>query len=234
VREKLPLAFRQLNWRMFWMRLVMYALLLGLVVGLTPGIYFTTSNLGAWFVTVVGFGLIIAILKPILQLVTLPLLFFSYGLVVIVINVIILMLLSSFFGHALTVEGWIPAIFGGVVLGVVGGFVESLLGLTPPIVPDSEEALKARVRFQDRGLIYVLFQAPSAELRKYAALPEPHAEPVPGAPEPQEVPDAQVILATLDAAEAPQPATGSAVAPAGPTSHGNRADGASPAVEEPA
>jgi len=208
VKQRLPLVFKQLNWRMFWMRLVMYALLLGLVVGLTPGIYFTDSRLIVWFATVLGFGLISAIIKPILQIATLPMLFFTYGLVVIVINVAILMMVNLFFGDALTVEGWIPAIFGGVVLGLVGGLLESLLGLTPPIVPDSEEALRARVRFQDRGLVYALFQAAPGDLRKY------------GPPEQADkrefmIPDrldAEVILAALDAAEASRSAAAKAAA----------------------
>lgn len=218
---------------MFIMRLVMYALLLGLVVGLTPGMYFTTTSLGLWFLTVVGFGLISAIIKPILQLITLPMLFFTYGLVVVMINVAILMMLNSFFSYALTVEGWIPAVFGGVMLGLIGGLLESLLGLTPPIVPDSEEALRQRVRFQDRGLIYALFQAPSTELEKYAAEPEPYVAAVAQTPDPQGTQDVQVILAALDAAEAPQPAAAQPVmAAAPPTTLRTRSGGVSPSPEE--
>ena len=224
VKQRLPLVFKQLNWRMFWMRLVMYALLLGLVVGLTPGIYFTDSRLIVWFATVLGFGLISAIIKPILQIATLPMLFFTYGLVVIVINVAILMMVNLFFSDALTVEGWIPAIFGGVVLGLVGGLLESLLGLTPPIVPDSEEALRGRVRFQDRGLVYALFQATPADLRKYGP-PEKAEFTIPDRH------DAQVILAALDAAEARRPATAVAPEPR-PTALRGQSDGTSLSPEE--
>jgi uncharacterized membrane protein YvlD (DUF360 family) len=161
-----------------------------------------------WFATVVGFGLISAIIKPILQFAALPMVFFTYGLVVIVINVAILMMVSLFFGNALTVEGWIPAIFGGVVLGLVGGLLESLMGLTPPIVPDSEEALRARVRFQDRGLVYALFQAAPADLQKYGPSEQADDEPRFTIPDKQDV---QVILAALDAAPIPRSAATTAV-----------------------
>lgn len=217
---------------MFWMRLVMYALLLGLVVGLTPGIYFTDSRLIVWFATVLGFGLISAIIKPILQFATLPMLFFTYGLVVIVINAVILMMVSLFFGEALTVEGWIPAIFGGIILGLVGGLLESVLGLTPPIVPDSEEELRERVRFQDRGLVYALFRAAPADLQKYGPLPERPEEPEFTIPEPK---DAQAILAALDAAEAPRPAPAPVVAPEPRVAtRPRRVSGAAPLPEESA
>jgi uncharacterized membrane protein YvlD (DUF360 family) len=198
MKEKLSLILRQFNWRMLLMRIVMYSLLLALVVLLTPNTYFTDRRLSVMIVTAIGFGLISAIVRPIIQFVTLPFIFATYGLVIVFINVIILLMLNWVFGDVLVVGGLFTAILGGVLIGVFGGFLESALGLTAPIIPDSEEELRKRIKFQDRGLMYAVFQAAPAELQKYAPVAGSLTELLPSSPDTQDV---QAILATLDAAQ---------------------------------
>ena len=197
MKEKLSLIRSQFNWRMLLMRIAMYALLLGLVVILTPRMYFTDRRLIVMIATAIGFGVISAIVRPIVQFVTLPFIFATYGLIIVFINSIILLVLGWAFSGVFEVGGLLSAIIGGIFIGLFGGFLESALGLTAPVVPDSEEELRKRIKFQDRGMVYALFQAAPAELQKYALVAGGLAEPLPSSPDTQ---DAQAILAALDAA----------------------------------
>jgi uncharacterized membrane protein YvlD (DUF360 family) len=199
--EKLPLVVKQFNWRMLLMRIVMYAILLVLVVVLTPGIYYV--NIQRWvlavLITSIGFGIVSAIVRPIVQFFTLPFIFATYGLVVLLVNTLILLVFNWVFRDYFAVSGILPALFGGFLMTLFGGFLESMMGLTAPVVPDSEEELRKRIRFQDRGLTYALFQAAPAELQKYAPVAGSLAEPLPSSPDTQ---DAQAILDMMNAAEA--------------------------------
>jgi putative membrane protein len=194
--KKFPLVIKQFNWRMLLMRIVMYTVLLVVVVLLTPKVYFGDRRFIAILLTAITFGVISAVIRPIIQFFTLPFIFATYGLVVVFINIVILMVLSWLSGGILVVSGVIPAIIGGALIGLLGGFLESLFGLNAPIIPESDEEVRKRVKFQDRGLVYALFQAAPAELQKFAPLPDRLAEPLPATPDTQ---DAEAILATLDA-----------------------------------
>jgi putative membrane protein len=204
MKEKFSIIRSQFNWRMLLMRVVMYAILLVLVVVLTPGIYYV--DIQRWvlavLITSIGFGIISSIVRPVVQFFTLPFIFATYGLVVLLVNTIILLVFSRAFRDNFAVDGILPALFGGLLITLFGGFLESMLGLTAPVVPDSEEELRKRIRFQDRGLVYALFQAAPAELQKYAPVAVSLAEPLPSSPDTQ---DAQAILEMMDAAAA-QPA----------------------------
>ena len=70
------------------------------------------------------------------QVLTLPLIFVSYGLVVVAINGIILLLLSWLFPQRIVVNSLFVAFIGGAVIGMITIFLENLFGLTPPIVDD--------------------------------------------------------------------------------------------------
>jgi putative membrane protein len=183
---------------MFIVRIVMYGLLVHVVAVLTPGMYFTDWRILEWFWVAILFGVITSIVRPILQFFTLPFIFATYGLVVVVVNFIILLLFNYFTGTAFLIDSWLSAILGALLLTILGSFMESALGLTAPIIPDTEEELKSRVKFQERGMAYAIFEASPSELRKYAPSAIQFAEPLPSQPD---TADAEAILATLDAAE---------------------------------
>jgi putative membrane protein len=204
MKEKFSVIRSQFNWRMLLMRVVMYAILLLIVVVLTPAIRFINvqNRLLGWLFMAIGFGIVSAIVRPIVQFFTLPFIFATYGLVVLLVNLIILLAFDWAFSSHFEIRSIWGALFGALLITLFGGFLESMLGLTAPVVPDSEEELRKRIRFQDRGLAYALFQAAPAELQKYAPVAGSLAEPLPSSPDTQ---DAQAILAALDAAGA-QPA----------------------------
>jgi len=94
-------------------------------VQLVPGINYE----GGW-VTLAGmalvFGLVNAIVRPILTLLSCPLVLLTMGLFILVINGSMLLLasrLASVFGVNFYVDGFAPAFWGALVVGVVSFFL---------------------------------------------------------------------------------------------------------------
>lgn len=72
------------------------------------------------------FGLINAIVKPILIFFTLPLTILTLGLFLLAINAICFALASYFTPSGFTVDGWVPAFLGSIVLSLVSGLLDGL------------------------------------------------------------------------------------------------------------
>lgn len=87
----------------------------------------TLSNIGTVLFVALIFGIINALIKPIVSLLSLPITILTLGLFALIINAAMLMLTSYFAGTAFNVEGWIPAIIGSIVISIVGTFVGMLL-----------------------------------------------------------------------------------------------------------
>lgn len=130
---KIGLLFRQFNWRMVLVRVLVNGLSLLAITALLPDISFVNpSILNLAFLAAV-LGLLNAFIKPILQFLTLAFIFASYGLVLILINTAILILLSILFPNLFAVDGLLWALVGGALLGILSGALESLCGLNLPI-----------------------------------------------------------------------------------------------------
>ena len=86
-------------------------------VQLLAGMSFT-GNLGNWLIVAIIFGLINAIIRPILLLLTLPINVFTLGLFTLVINALMLWL-TSWISGALSVDGFITAFLGAFIISVV-------------------------------------------------------------------------------------------------------------------
>jgi putative membrane protein len=130
------LWFQSLNWKLIVLRISVAAVAIALTVLIVPGISVPEYVLGTFLILGAAFGLLNAFVKPLIQVVTLPLLFVTYGLVIIVINAVMLWLLSWLFTDALLIDSLWSALFGGLVLGLLGMLMENLLGLTQPIIDD--------------------------------------------------------------------------------------------------
>jgi putative membrane protein len=77
------------------------------------------------------FGLVNAILRPILTVLTCPLVLLTLGLFTFVINALMLMFtarLSQHFGLGLSVDGFWPAFWAGLLIGVVSLVLSMVLG----------------------------------------------------------------------------------------------------------
>ena len=96
------------------------ALSLLITAYLIPGITINGFTVAA--IATLVMGLINAIVKPILLLFTLPLTILTLGLFLFVVNAISFSLVSSF-SPGFTVNSFLDALFGSIVLSIVSSFL---------------------------------------------------------------------------------------------------------------
>lgn len=76
------------------------------------------------------FGAINAAVKPVLKILSFPLILLSFGLLLIVINALMLMLTSKIaegIGTGFHVEGFWTAVFGAIVISIAGMVIDALM-----------------------------------------------------------------------------------------------------------
>ena len=86
--------------------------------------------IASWQAAAVGavvMGLVNAIIKPILTLLTLPLTVLTLGLFLLVVNAISLGLVG-YFTPGFTINGFLPAILGSIVLSLVSWVIDQFFG----------------------------------------------------------------------------------------------------------
>ena len=145
---KLNRLWKQFNWRFLLVRILVNAIALAVTVAIVPKIDFVDASIRNWLFMAIMLGVLNALVKPLLQFLTLQFIFVTFGLVLVIVNALILMLLSLLFPNQFAVSSIWWALLGGLVLGLVGSFLESLLGLTMPVVPDEPDALRRHVEAQ--------------------------------------------------------------------------------------
>ncbi|MBI5126444.1 MAG: phage holin family protein [Candidatus Taylorbacteria bacterium] len=89
-----------------------------------PGV--SVSGLGAALILAVVLGLINAILRPMLLLLTLPINVITLGLFTLIINALLVLLADSIV-TGFNVEGFLPALIFAVILTFVRGILSSLV-----------------------------------------------------------------------------------------------------------
>ena len=92
-----------------------------LAINFVPGISLQGSWVGVIWLALI-FGLVNAFLRPLLKLLTCPLIILTLGLFTLLINTFLFWLTSrigQFFGIAITITGFWPAFFGGLVVTIV-------------------------------------------------------------------------------------------------------------------
>ena len=117
----------------FLFRLLINAVALWVATRIVPGVTFTGET-GYLIVVALVFGLLNALVRPILTLLTCPLLVLTLGLFTFVINAVILLLtsaLSEKLGLGFSVSGFWAAFLGALVVSIVS----ILLSL---LIPDPE------------------------------------------------------------------------------------------------
>ncbi len=115
--------------REFLLRVVVNAVAIAVTASLLPGIDVVNNDIGTLLIIGLVFGIINAIIRPILMFLTCPLILLSLGLVILVINGCMLQLTASLVGDRLTVDnlGW--AIGGGIVMAIIAMILEKVLGI---------------------------------------------------------------------------------------------------------
>lgn len=111
-------------------RLLITAAALWVAVQIIPGITYVGGPLGLILVALV-FGVVNAVIRPLLLLLTCPLVLLTLGLFLLVLNGLLLWLTSAFaaaLGLGFHVTGLLPAILGAIVVTVVSTLLTIFVG----------------------------------------------------------------------------------------------------------
>jgi putative membrane protein len=112
-------------------RWVIAALALFVAAWLVPGIAVDGNGWVVYAAMAVILGLVNAIVRPLLKLLTCPLILLTLGLFVLVINALTLLLASSmavnWFNVGFYVDGFWPAFLGGLIVSVVTVILSALV-----------------------------------------------------------------------------------------------------------
>lgn len=111
-------------------RWIVIALAVAITAWLMPGMQIQGGISGLLLISLV-FGLINAIIKPIIQLLTCPLVLLTLGLFTLVINALMLMLTAHFLPQYLSLDGFWAAFWASIVISIV----TAILGF---VVPDGD------------------------------------------------------------------------------------------------
>ena len=107
-------------------QLLINAAALYVAVLVVDGLDFNFDREGAWLefiIVALIFGLVNTFLKPVLRLLTLPITMVTLGLFLLVLNALLLLLVGW-----LEVEGFLPALFGSIVISIVGWLLSMVVG----------------------------------------------------------------------------------------------------------
>ena len=127
-----------MNWKLMIMRVLVNGVAIAITVLLLPGIQVVDHMLLTYLILAIALGLLNAFVKPLVQILTLPFVFVTFGLVIVIINAAMLLLLGWLLPELLWIRGLLAALAGGAILGFLGIVLENLLGMTPPIVDDAQ------------------------------------------------------------------------------------------------
>ena len=122
------------NIKVIIMRILLNGITLALTVLLLPGVRAVNPSILSFLLLGAIFGVLNALIKPILQVFTLSFLFASYGLIVIIINSIVLIILAVLVPDLIVMDRILAVVAAGFIVGLVGGFLETIFGVTPPIL----------------------------------------------------------------------------------------------------
>jgi putative membrane protein len=115
--------------RNLFFRWIINAIALGVAVSLVPRIYID----GGWQVLAVValiFGLVNALIRPLVTLLTCPLIILTLGLFTLVINAGMLLLaswLAGLVGVGFFVDGFWPAFWGALIISIVSALLSMVL-----------------------------------------------------------------------------------------------------------
>jgi putative membrane protein len=122
-------------------RWLVNAIALWVAIQIVPGLEHTGETGASLLIIALIFGLVNALVRPVIILLTCPLIVLSMGLFILIINAIMLSLtgwLSNQFGLGLQIDGFWPTFWGALVISVVSAVINLL------IKDEGEEQRRAR------------------------------------------------------------------------------------------
>ena len=108
-------------------RLVINAIALWVASYLLAPAITLTPDIGGILIVALIFGLINALIKPIIDFFTCPFYVITLGLFTFIVNALLLLLTSAVSGGRLSVDGFWPALLGGIVISIVSTLLSIFL-----------------------------------------------------------------------------------------------------------
>jgi putative membrane protein len=121
------------NWKVLLMGLLVNMVSITLTALLLPGINILDRRLSTFILLAVVLGLLNTLVKPIFQLLTIRLVFITYGVNIIIVNTILLMILDWIFRDTFEVAGLLWAVLGAILIWSISMFLDYVLGVMPPL-----------------------------------------------------------------------------------------------------
>jgi putative membrane protein len=115
--------------RNFVLRLIVNAIALAAAAAILPGISISSDSTLTLLLVALIFGVMNAIVKPILVILSCPLIIVTLGIFYLVVNGFMLILTDAISGGRFTVDGLGSAILGALIVGFVASILEGALGL---------------------------------------------------------------------------------------------------------
>jgi putative membrane protein len=111
--------------RGFFFRLIITALGLWAAAAIVPGV--KLDGVGNLLVAALLLGIVNAVIRPVILILTLPLTILTLGLFILVVNGISLVLVAWVM-PGFTITGLVPAILGAIVVGLTSWFASAFVG----------------------------------------------------------------------------------------------------------
>ena len=111
--------------RNFIVRLLANAVALWVAAQLVGGVHLTEEPMGILWVALI-FGIVNALVKPIVMLLSFPVIFLTLGIFVFVINALLFMLTAGI-TDSLSVDGFWAALLGSLVVSIVAMVLNGML-----------------------------------------------------------------------------------------------------------
>jgi putative membrane protein len=112
------------NWLLRW---VASGLALYIITKLHIGIHVDKDSLGTLIVAVIVLGLINSFLRPIILFFVWPINCLTFGLFSFVVNAMLFWLVGSNLVPGFHVDGFVPALIGSILMGLISGFLNFIL-----------------------------------------------------------------------------------------------------------
>ena len=129
----------------FLLRLVGNALALWAAIQIVPGITYDGTNFSLVIIALI-FGVVNALVRPLIVLLTCPLIVLTLGLFLFVVNAIMLSIteaISDWFDLGLYIDGFWATLFGAIIISIVSGLFTML-------VRDKREDSDYKARYNGR------------------------------------------------------------------------------------
>ena len=117
----------------FIIRWIVTAVAVGVAVWIVPGLTAVGENAT---IAIVACALILSFInvsiKPVLQLLSMPITVLTLGIFYLIVNALLLELsawaATSIFGSGIAISGFLPALFGSIVISIVSAIVNGIVG----------------------------------------------------------------------------------------------------------